>query len=274
MSQQLLAKPVVEKITSELLQSDKAGVSLGLLYLGNNPVIEKFVDRKKKFAEKLEIPLELVQIQDRELENLTFEDIQKLVSELVERYSGIVIQLPLDKKFQEREQEILDLVPTTHDVDVLSTQANKLFEEGNLPFVPAVAGSIAELATFYGIIFDNKKVAIIGQGKLVGLPVSKLFDLKKVTYDIFVKGDSLETLCEYEIIVAGTGIPGLLEPKHVTRETVVFDAGTSEKGGVVVGDLDPSCFDLVAGYSPVPGGIGPLTVAVLFKNLIETRKRV
>jgi methylenetetrahydrofolate dehydrogenase (NADP+)/methenyltetrahydrofolate cyclohydrolase len=52
----------------------------------------------------------------------------------------------------------------------------------------------------------------------------------------------------------------------------VFDAGTSEKGGVVVGDLDPSCFEIVANYSPVPGGIGPLTIAVLFKNLFATKR--
>lgn len=272
MSQQLLAKPVLEKITNELMQQDKSGVSLGLLYLGSNPVIEKFVERKKKFAEKLGIPLELVQVQNEELENISFEDITKLVSELSKRHCGIVIQLPLDKKFQDREQEILDLVPSGHDVDVLSTKALELFACGELPFIPAVAGSIFELASFYNIDFDNKKVALVGQGKLVGLPVAKLLHLKKVAYEVFVKGDDVRSLNEYDIIIAGAGVSGLIKGEHVTSETTVFDAGTSEKGGVVVGDLDSSCFEIVANYSPVPGGIGPLTIAVLFKNLFATKR--
>jgi methylenetetrahydrofolate dehydrogenase (NADP+)/methenyltetrahydrofolate cyclohydrolase len=81
-------------------------------------------------------------------------------------------------------------------------------------------------------------------------------------------------LNEYDIIIAGAGVPGLIKGEHITSKTTVFDAGTSEKGGVVVGDLDPSCFERVQSYSPVPGGIGPLTIAVLFKNLLATKKRV
>jgi 5,10-methylene-tetrahydrofolate dehydrogenase/methenyl tetrahydrofolate cyclohydrolase len=274
MTQQYLAKPVLEKLTTELLDSNKEGISLGLLYLGDNPVIESFVSRKIRFAEKVGIPLELVQIQNEELEKLSFEDIKVIIQELAEKHSGIVIQLPLANKFQEQEQEILDLVPVTHDVDVLSTKALELFSQNELPFIPAVAGSISELASFYGVSFIGKKVALVGSGKLVGLPVSKMLDLSKIEYKTFVKGDSLDSLKEFDIIISGAGVSGLIQLGHVTEKTVVFDAGTSEKGRVIAGDLDGTCFDFVAAYSPVPGGIGPLTIAVLFKNLVATKKVV
>lgn len=268
MSLQLLAKPVLQKITQELQTCEKQGVSLGLLYLGNNPVIENFILRKKKFAEQVGIPLELVHVQGEELQKLTLETIRDYINDLSMRHSGVVIQLPLDTKFQEHEQEILNFISPEKDVDVLSDNALELFASGEFPFIPAVAGSISELASYYGISFQQKKVALVGKGKLVGLPISKMFDAHNINYTVFVKGDMLDSLSDFDIIISGAGVPSLITKKHVTSKTVVFDAGTSEKAGVIAGDLDPQCHDLVAGYSPVPGGIGPLTVAVLFKNLV------
>lgn len=187
---------------------------------------------------------------------------------------GIIVQLPLPKTFN--VARVLRAIPTNLDVDVLG---NNTSEDSNLTkkFIPPVAGAIAHILQETQIDIDHKKVVIIGRGRLVGAPVATWFAHQGVTPDIIdIDTDisvSMKLYKEADIVVSGIGRPRYLKPEYFKEGVVLIDAGTSEQGGVLAGDCDPLCANVSSVFTPVPGGVGPLTVAFLFHNVITSAER-
>ncbi|OIO32340.1 MAG: hypothetical protein COZ49_03115 [Candidatus Yonathbacteria bacterium CG_4_10_14_3_um_filter_47_65] len=262
-------KKIAEDIKNSIhisVQKMKMPPKMAIVVAGKNPVIEKFVAIKKKFGDDVGISV----TEFRFLETCSQSELEGCVRNLAanNEYTGIVIQLPLPEGIDARS--VLDLVPREKDSDMLSTNSMAAMRRGDAVILAPVVGAIAEICERENITIAGKDVLILGAGRLVGAPAEIWFrhrgahvtTLEKPVRDLamFTK--------DADIIVSGTGKPGILTPELLKEGVILFDAGTSEDGGKVRGDADPECAKHCSIFTPVPGGIGPITVAVLFKNLI------
>ena len=221
---------------------------------------QKFLALKKEKAEEIGIAIRIIEFS----ENVTTEEIVTSITQTAADTDGIIVQLPLPKHVL--VDEIINAIPATHDVDGLRP---------NVRMLSPVVGACAEIAERNNIVFAEKQAVVIGQGRLVGIPaVSWLRDagahVTTITKDTADIGAYTK---DADIIVLGTGVPGLLQPEMIKDGVVIFDAGTSEDQGKLAGDASPACAEKASLFTPVPGGIGPITVALIFRNLLDLASR-
>lgn len=263
-------KKIQERMKGELRQ-EVAGLGrtlrLAIVVVGENPVVEGFVNIKKRFAESIGVEI----VEKRFAADASFDEVASALRALAEsdHIHGIVVQLPLPPHFD--TQTVLDLIPKEKDVDVLSHDANILFEGGKSNVLPPVVGAVAEIFRSGGVDVRGRSALVIGQGRLVGRPVATWLRAQGAVVATVDKpeADLGAIVRRAEIVVSGTGVAGLILPAMLAPGVVLVDAGTSEQGGgVVVGDADPRCAEVAELFTPVPGGVGPVTVALLFKNLV------
>lgn len=240
-----IANVLEDKLREKFSQLPQKKVCFVLL--GDDPASKKFIEMKSKVAERLGIAVEVV---------------HEMVS--FDKYDGVVVQLPLPEGVD--TQKILDSVPLEKDIDVLSTEA----KEGNK--VAPVAHAVFEILNFYNVDLNDKEILVVGNGKLVGEPVCRLLDQKNITYFVIDKNTDeqlkAERVASADIIISGAGVPHMIKPEMIKDGVVLIDAGTSEQAGKLVGDIDPTCEIKASLMTPVPGGVGPVTVMSLFENLL------
>jgi methylenetetrahydrofolate dehydrogenase (NADP+) / methenyltetrahydrofolate cyclohydrolase len=186
---------------------------------------------------------------------------------------AIIVQLPLPEGFD--TAKILSAIPTEKDADVLSGVSYEKFERGDEgAIVPPVAGAVGEILVREKVEAQGKRAVVVGQGKLVGRPVLAL--LRRMGADaVTVLRDtpSPETILrEADIIVSGVGQAHFITPEMIKDGVVLIDAGTSESNGSIAGDFHPDCAAKASVFTPVPGGVGPIAVAMLFKNVLQLLK--
>ncbi|OGZ06832.1 MAG: hypothetical protein A3D65_06750 [Candidatus Lloydbacteria bacterium RIFCSPHIGHO2_02_FULL_50_13] len=259
-----IAQDIREKLT-RVVAGFSVPLRLEIVIMGENPVIENFVRIKKKVGESLGIPVVEHRFQESTDEKMLEDAVRKLGED--KDIVGIIIQLPLPAHLA--VQKILDAVPTEKDVDVLSTESVAAFRRGEAKVLPPVAGAIQEILERYKVAVAGKDVLIIGHGRLVGAPAELFFRHNDAHVTVVGRGTRLDELTkEADIIISGAGHPGLLKPEMIKQGAVIIDAGTSEAGGKIVGDADPKCAEVASVFTPVPGGVGPIAVALIFKNLL------
>ncbi len=180
---------------------------------------------------------------------------------------GIIVQLPLPPHID--GEAVRDALPKSKDIDCLGTAAFADFDAGTGIVIPPVVSAMEHILRLNAIDILEKKVVVIGHGRLVGQPAEIWFRARggHVTVcDQKTEDLSVHTK-DADIIVLGAGVPGLLTPNMIKDGVAILDAGASEAGGKVVGDADPACAEKAALFTPVPGGIGPIAIAMLFRNL-------
>ena len=251
-----------------LRQSWQVFPRLVIFYSNEDPVIETYMRLKISYAEDILIEAEKRFVSP---ENLA-KEIQK--ANLDETIHGIIVQLPLKKSSGEKiEGEelryILSQISPEKDVDGLS---------GDI-FISATAQAINWLLVGYNIELQNKKIAIVGQGLLVGRPLSNMW--RKSGYDVTVfdknnSGEMKERLSKFDIVVSATGVPGLITSEMLKPNVVVVDAGTASENGIIKGDVAEevrqNCKDVT--ITPKIGGVGPLTIASLIDNVIISARKI
>lgn len=178
---------------------------------------------------------------------------------------GIIVQLPLDDPA--KTDDILSRIAPEKDVDGLGQHAQ---------FDSATAMAINWLLVGYGIELADKHIAIVGKGRLVGAPLARMWQQSGYSVTVIDKStpDIAKLLQESNVIVTATGVPHLITPAMVNIGAVVVDAGTASEDGIIVGDIDDSMRqrdDLT--ITPEKGGVGPLTVAALFDNVIAAAQK-
>jgi methylenetetrahydrofolate dehydrogenase (NADP+)/methenyltetrahydrofolate cyclohydrolase len=237
------------------------GIQPKLAIINTNPdsaPIQKYIKFKQLRAKELGIEVDLHEIEQK--------DAPELINKLSEDSSihGLILQLPL--KDPKQTEELLDLIPPQKDVDAL----------GRDPMVePATAQAILWLLAGYNIELKNKNILIIGQGRLVGAPLTKILREQNLTPTTLnennTEAELKEALDEAEIIISATGSAKLIKSEMLKDGQIIIDAGTSEDGGEVVGDLDPAVYEskLDIKVTPTTGGLGPLTISCLFENLLQ-----
>ena len=217
-----------------------------------NPVIETYMRLKQRYGADILI--------DVEIHRVSAGSALEVIQELNNRddVQGIILQLPISNSDQ--TEELLESIREDKDVDGLRKKAI---------FQAATPTAISWLLAGYGVDLKNKKVAIVGRGRLVGAPLERMWLKSGVDVTVFEKGDDLSQLINYDIIVSATGVPGLIKSQMVKAKAVVVDAGTASENGKIVGDVSEEVRqrnDVI--ITPKKGGVGPLTVSALFDNVI------
>ena len=221
----------------------------------DNPVITKYVNLKMQYGEDIGVKV-------IDYCATSSEDIAAKITEANNdpTISGIILQLPILEK--EKTDELTALIAPTKDVDGLS---------GHGDFDSATATAINWLLAGYDIKLDNAKIAIVGRGKLVGAPLLKMWQNSGFNVSMFHRGDDLNTLADFDIIVTATGRPGIITNEMVKPGAVIVDAGTASEDGVLKGDVANEVRERkdLSAITPIIGGVGPLTVTCLFDHVLQ-----
>lgn len=231
------------------LRGQKIFPKLAIFYDNDSPVIAKYISLKQRYGDDIGVAVEVQKINPDNAEQLLKNAANDVMT------TGIIVQLPLN----DVSMDILDLIPVKKDVDGLRGMSDT-----------ATAMAIHWLLTGYDIDLRTKKIAIVGHGKLVGAPLEKMWRESNYDVTVFDKGDDISKLINYDLIVTATGVPGLVKSEMVRAGAVVVDAGTASEDGVIKGDLDEAARerdDFIV--TPKIGGVGPLTVAMLFEKVIQ-----
>lgn len=249
-----MAKKIEEVLKRRISSRIKAPV-LTVLAVGENPISERFIKMKGECAERLGVVMNVVHLPQKSLTEEVIDAIKKNAP----FSNGIIVQLPLPETCD--TAKILAAIPKEKDVDALSL----------VPLVPApVVGAVERILFEGGVDLAGKRVLVIGRGKLVGAPLTKWLEGNGTTVEVI--GDEVEDCSSYtqiaDIIISGAGEPHLIKAHMIKEGAVIIDCGTSEAGGRMLGDADPDCASKCALLTPVPGGVGPVTVATLFENLL------
>lgn len=222
----------------------------------DNPVITKYVNLKIKYGKDIGVTVE-----DFYAKNTTeiAEKIQQANTDPT--INGIILQLPIQDKT--KTDTLTSLIAPEKDVDGLGPQAK---------YDSATATAINWLLTGYDVELKNRKIAIIGRGKLVGAPLYKMFTDSGYNVTLFHRGSDLTELVSYGIIITATGVPNLIKNSMVKPGAVVVDAGTASEKGVLKGDVANEVRERtdLSAITPVIGGVGPLTVTCLFDHIITS----
>jgi len=190
-------------------------------------------------------------------------------------FDAAIVQFPTTRS----QQEIDELLPIEKDADVLSTGAREKFERGVTgALLPPVAGAVKEILETNHTELKGRRAVVVGEGFLVGKPVATWLRQQGAEVTVMTiensRGELAASLRFADIVVSGAGSAGLITPDMISEGVVLIDAGTTESAGVLKGDADPACAAKCSLFTPVPGGVGPVTVAYLFANAVELASRV
>ncbi len=276
MGKTLSGKIVAEEVLGELKKEVSAlgrKPLLAIVLVGEDDASKLYVKMKMKKAEYVGVEGRLHTLPADVSEKRLLSLVEKLNND--ESVDGFIVQAPLPKQIN--QQKIMEAISPAKDVDGwTSTNMGRLFvgmKEGLLPATPA---GVMRILEYYNIETKGKNAVVIGRSNVVGKPAAMLLLQRNATVTIcHSRTKSLEEHTKNaDIIVAAAGVPGLVKGSMVKEGTAVVDVGTTKVGNRTVGDV---VFDEVikkADCSPVPGGVGPMTVAMLLRNVVlAARKR-
>lgn len=258
-----IAQKHQEKLKQEIARLTTKPKMVSIL-VGEDPSSILYSKIKQKKAAEIEIDFEWVSFP----EDTPYLEVVNKIQQLNQDQSvqGIMVQLPVPESFLtgHTELEFLQNINPEKDVDGLTQKG---------PFVPAAVAAVLIMLKDQGISVQNKKVVVIGASDLVGKPLA--LELEKLGGKISVCNsktlDLAEETKEADIIISATGIPGILTGDMIKEGVVVIDVGTSKVNGKIVGDVDfSSVYPKALKITPVPGGVGPVTVVCLMENVVRT----
>lgn len=246
------------KTVRGLRQAYNVQPKLAIIVTVDDPVIEIYMKLKKRYGADILIDVDIHRVQQEQ----ALELINKLNDD--ENVHGIIVQLPLEDPSQ--TDEIVNVVKPEKDVDALGK---------NAILDPATPTAILWLLSGYGVELKDKKVAIIGKGKLVGEPLEKMLVHSDVNAKSYGSEDDItQAVSTADVIITATGSPGLITADMIPLRCVVVDAGVASEEGQTRGDLADDVYerdDLK--ITPQKGGVGPLTVCALFENVIKAAQK-
>ncbi len=266
-----------KKVSSELLKNLKTKIdkldkkpALAVILANDNPASKIYVSSKEKHAITLGIKSCVYKFD----KNVSQKELVKLIKELNQdpTINGILVQLPLFSHLD--EQELLELINPIKDVDGFHPINVGRLNCGLEPFaICCTPKGIIKLLEYYNIKIEGKNALVIGRSNIVGKPTSTLLTNKNATVTLaHSKTKNLKELTKKaEIIVSATGHPHLITADMVNKGAIIIDVGISKhENGKLMGDVDFDNVKNKASYiTPVPGGVGPMTIACLMENTYE-----
>jgi methylenetetrahydrofolate dehydrogenase (NADP+) / methenyltetrahydrofolate cyclohydrolase len=265
-----LRDEILTKVKSEVANLSFRPVFCDVL-VGEDPVSAQYVRMKASFAETIGIHFHHATFPA----TITTENLIKEIKILnkIPNMCGLIVQLPLPATID--REKVLNSIDPKIDVDCLGEIASEKFfnNKGNIGRPTAV--SCMEFLDSINLDLKNKKILILGQGELVGKPVTALLKFRGLSPNIAVKEtiNQAELMKQADIIISGTGHGRLITGNKIKKGVVIIDAGTSKVDGKIIGDVDRESVEGIASFiSPVPGGVGPVTVAMLLNNVLQVAK--
>ncbi len=286
-----IKQEVAEEVKSLALKGIRPG--LAAVLVGHTPASEIYVRSKVQTCADLGLFSELITPPD----TVTTEDMLDLVAALNDRddIDGILIQLPLPKQVDVKS--LLDAVAPDKDVDGLHPVNAGRLQAGRPALAPCTPAGVIEILKRSGISISGQHAVVVGRSDIVGKPVAMLLLHQNATVTIcHSKTRDLGAITrEADILVAAIGRPGYITPEMVKPGATIIDVGINrlntqeefdrffkgnvrreatfaKRGSTIVGDVDPRAFELAGAYTPVPGGVGLLTIAMLMANTVRAAK--
>ena len=270
----LISAAVKERVAKSVEQLKEQGVTVGLavIIVGEDPASKVYVKNKKKACEALGIISEEYALP----ENTTQKELLDLIHELNNKKSinGILCQLPLPHHLDEKI--IINSISPQKDVDAFHPYNVGRIMIGDYDFVPCTPAGIMEMLAYENIEVEGKRCVVIGRSNIVGKPMGMLFLHKNGTVTVcHSKTRDLKDIClQADILVAAVGRPKFVTQDMVKEGAVVIDVGIHRTPNGLCGDVDfENVSKKVSAITPVPGGVGPMTIAMLMQNTLTAAKR-
>jgi 5,10-methylene-tetrahydrofolate dehydrogenase/methenyl tetrahydrofolate cyclohydrolase len=284
-------KKIANDIVERLAVRSKPRRFLAAVLVGDDPASISFLKQKEKTAQKLGVDFRLFQFPATVAKDVLRLAIKKMGNDPA--CGGIILQLPLPNR--EDELDVLSAISRVKDVDVLGKKALDAFRAGTNAILPPAVGVVSEILAISNIPASERrgspngrqypisKFAIVGAGKLVGQPIAIWLTGKAKEVIVLDKGDDLNRLKDADVVISGTGVPGLIKPDMLKENALVIDFGYGERiagSGErrVSGDFDANVLEIEnckiakLNHTPTPGGTGPILVAKLFENFYDLNK--
>ena len=269
-----ISAAVKEKVAKGVAELNEKGISVGLavIIVGEDPASKVYVANKKKACEALGIISEEYALP----ENTTEEELLNLINELNNKKSinGILCQLPLPRHLDEKL--IINSILPEKDVDAFHPSNVGRIMIGDFDFVPCTPAGVMEMLSYENIEVEGKNCVVIGRSNIVGKPMNMLLLHKNGTVTVcHSKTKNLKEICRSaDILVAAVGRANFVTADMVKEGAVVIDVGINRENGKLCGDVDfDSVKEKAAAITPVPGGVGPMTIAMLMQNTLTAAKR-
>ncbi len=276
-------KKLSQKIENELesrikkLNEKNIKPSLSVILIGNNIESKTYVSMKQKSCNRLGIQNNIISFPDDIKEEEVVQKIKDLNNDSM--VHGILVQLPLPKHLD--NMRIINTIAEGKDVDGITTiNSGRVFQNDNIYFTPCTPEGCIKLLDDYNIEINGKNITIIGSSNLVGLPLSVMLLHRGATVTIcnINTRDIKEHINHSDILITCCGVPQLIKKEWIKKGTVIIDIGinkiidkSKEKGYSLVGDVDfEGVKEKASHITPVPGGIGPMTVAILMEHIIQS----
>lgn len=267
---------IIKGELKSIIEENNIIPGLGIILVGNRPDSKIYVNMKKKACEKLGIKNFDVHLNEDVSEEVIINEVEKMNNN--ENIHGILIQLPLPKHIN--EQNVLSKVLLEKDVDGFHVQniGNLALKRLDKCYAPCTPTGCIELLKRYNVEISGKHVVILGRSNIVGLPLSLLFLHNNATVTIcHSRTQNLKDITnKADILVAACGIPNIIKNDYVKNGVIIIDVGINkipfdnEKKYKIVGDVDfKDVIDKVKLITPVPGGVGPMTICMLLKHTVE-----
>lgn len=273
-----LSNKILDEISKEHdLMFKKNGRRAGLVVIivGDDKASRVYVKNKRMTCEKLGFFTETIDFSSNISEEDLLKEIEKLNKDT--RFDGILVQLPLPKHID--ELKVLNTISPDKDVDGFHfNNIGKMVVGDNTGFLSCTPYGIMQLLDEYNIDVEGKDVVIVGRSNIVGKPMALLLIQKRATVQVCNTRtkDMREKLKNADIVIAAAGVPNLIGLDDVKKGAIVIDVGINRVDGKLCGDVNFEEIKNIASYiTPVPGGVGPMTIASLMKNTLKSyRMRV
>ncbi len=265
---------VKEQVRKEAETLREKGIEIGLavVIVGDNPASRVYVNNKKKACAEVGFNSYEYALPEETTEAELLELVEKLNSD--GKVNGILVQLPLPKHIN--ENAIINAIRPDKDVDAFHPENVGHIMIGDFSFLPCTPAGVMELIAETGVDVCGKNCVVIGRSNIVGKPMAMLLLHKNGTVTIcHSRTKNLEEICSNaDILVAAVGKAGFVTPDMVKAGAVVIDVGMNRNAeGKLCGDVDyTACFDKAGYITPVPGGVGPMTIAMLMRNTLTAAK--
>ncbi|MDH4420370.1 bifunctional methylenetetrahydrofolate dehydrogenase/methenyltetrahydrofolate cyclohydrolase FolD [Bacillus cereus] len=263
------------QLTDEVVKLKEQGIVPGLavILVGEDPASRSYVKGKEKGCEQVGIYSELIELPETITEERLLAEIDRLNGD--DRINGILVQLPLPKHIEEKA--IIERISPEKDVDGFHPISVGRMMTGQDTFLPCTPHGIVELVKETNLDISGKHVVVIGRSNIVGKPVGQLFlnENATVTY-CHSKTQNMKELSKLaDILIVAVGRPKMITADYIKEGAVVIDVGVNRlETGKLCGDVDFDNVLDVAGYiTPVPKGVGPMTITMLLHNTVESAKR-
>ena len=270
-----LAASIKQDLTARVKELQKKGITpgLGTILVGDDPGSHSYVDGKHRDCQEVGITSIRVDLKADATESDVLAAIKDLNS--AKECSGYIVQLPLPQGIN--TQKVLEAIDPAKDADGLHPMNLGRLVAGYIALLPCTPRGIVALINHYKIPLSGSEIVVIGRGLTVGRPLGLLLNRKQENATVTLTHTGTKDLAAHtkraDIIVAAIGSPHFLKAKDVKSGATVLDVGISRTNSGLVGDIDPDVMEVAAFFAPMPGGVGPMTRAMLLTNVVESCER-